>query len=210
MKRQFTLFPPKPIIIVAFIAFAFFSQAKTYTVTVQNFKFTPDTVNALVGDTIIWSWISGSVTHTTTSLNVPTGAGTWDHTLNASSSTFTYIITSAGPYNYQCNIHPSLMQGVLMVSATTGIPVPEDEHKISVYPSSVQNEFTINWNNNGLYKNDVVIGVYDVSGKRKFQTSIQEVDMNKSTINVSDLAAGVYIVNIGSPAGSESFKIVKL
>src|SRR3954464_9526521 len=91
--------------------------AATHTVTVANFSFTPTTIAATTGDTIMWVWSSGS--HTTTSLSVPTGASTWDEMINTSSTTYSYVIDEPGTYTYECSFHPS-MQGTI-VATTSGI-----------------------------------------------------------------------------------------
>ena|SRR3982751_2472704 len=95
--------------------------ANTFVVTVSDFKFTPATVNAAVGDVIVWRWQNG--THTTTSTSVPTGARPWDAPMNASSPKFRYRLRVAGTYQYHCSIHP-IMQGTINVS---GAPRPTTE-----------------------------------------------------------------------------------
>ncbi len=83
-------------------------------IKVSNFQFNPKTVNAVVGDTIIWIWVNGS--HTTTSTSVPTGAVTWNKPIDASHLRFKYILKKAGTYRYHCTIHPTLMIGTIKVT----------------------------------------------------------------------------------------------
>ena len=52
------------------------SFAKIRKITVSNFQFSPSTMNAKVGDTILWVWQSG--THNTISLGIPQGAAPWN------------------------------------------------------------------------------------------------------------------------------------
>lgn len=111
MKKLFTLF-------AALLLFKL-SFATIHPVQVSNFQFNPSTVNAVVGDTIRWTWVSG--THTTSSLTIPGGASSWNADIKGSVKTFSYKITVAGTYNYQCNIHPTLMQGI--INATGSLPV---------------------------------------------------------------------------------------
>lgn len=78
-------------------------------VTVQNFMFTPATMTVNVGDVVKWTWINGG--HTTTSLAIPAGAAAWNSPLTSNSTTFSYTVTTAGTYNYQCNPHAPDMAG---------------------------------------------------------------------------------------------------
>jgi plastocyanin len=100
------------------LAFALFfislSHATTDTVKVSNNQFTPATVNAVVGDTIVWVWVQGF--HTTTSLEVPTGANAWDTSLTSAGASYTYPLTKAGTYKYDCTIHAPAMNGTLNVT----------------------------------------------------------------------------------------------
>jgi plastocyanin len=95
------------------------SKATTWNVTVENFQFSPASLNVIVGDVIHWKWGSGS--HTTSSLSVPAGASSWDAPMTSASSTFDYTITAPGTYTYQCNIHPFQMTGT--ITATSPLPV---------------------------------------------------------------------------------------
>ena len=95
-------------------------HATTHTVQVANFSFSPNSVNATVGDTMIWQWVSGS--HTTTSTAVPGGASSWDSPITSSSQTFKYVLTVAGTYNYDCTIHSATMTATITVAAAHTTP----------------------------------------------------------------------------------------
>jgi plastocyanin len=82
----------------------------TQIVNVKNFSFSPVSFTINIGDTIRWVYVSG--THTTTSLTIPAGAAAWDHPINSSSTSFTYVPTKTGTYNYKCTFHFAMgMQG---------------------------------------------------------------------------------------------------
>ena len=94
------------------------AQAANHRVTVSNFVFTPSTVNAVVGDTITWTWVNGM--HTTTSTSVPVGARTWNKPIDMTHTRFRMRVTVAGTYNYRCNFHFAQgMVGTIVVSATS-------------------------------------------------------------------------------------------
>ncbi|HYK45822.1 MAG TPA: hypothetical protein VEV83_11670, partial [Parafilimonas sp.] len=93
---------------------ASFAQTK-HKIKVSNFQFSPATTNAVVGDIIIFVWVSG--THTTTSTSVPVGAKPWDTAMDINHPKFKYKIKVAGTYNFHCNIHPLSMTGKIIVSS---------------------------------------------------------------------------------------------
>lgn len=107
--KKFTLF-------TAFLLCSFsFLYATTIVVRVSDFQFQPKTVNAKVGDTIRWRWISGS--HTTTSVTIPANARAWDRAINTNMRNFRYRLRQAGTYQYKCTPHNSLgMTGTIIVS----------------------------------------------------------------------------------------------
>ena len=96
----------KKILLPLFCLLSLQSEAKTWTVNVQNYQFSPATLNVMVGDVIHWVLIDG--THTTSSVSVPSGANAWDSPMDITNTTFDYTVTQAGSYSYQCNFHASL------------------------------------------------------------------------------------------------------
>jgi len=91
-------------------------QSTTHNVDVGDFFFDEVSFSVAVGDTIVWTLISG--THTTTSTVVPAGAATWDYTFTGVSDTYTYIITVPGVYEYLCSFHPTTMRGSFATPAS--------------------------------------------------------------------------------------------
>ena len=96
----------KKILLPLFCLLFLQSEAKTWTVNVQNYQFSPATLNVMVGDVIHWVWMNG--THTTSSVSVPSGANAWDSPMDITNTTFDYTVTQVGSYSYQCNFHASL------------------------------------------------------------------------------------------------------
>jgi plastocyanin len=92
------------------------ASAATIRVKVQDFRFVRPTISAHVGDTIVWQWVNGM--HTTTSTNVPTGARTWNAPIDSTNTQFRYRVRVAGSYQYQCNFHVGQgMVGTINVTA---------------------------------------------------------------------------------------------
>ncbi|HWH63506.1 MAG TPA: plastocyanin/azurin family copper-binding protein [Ginsengibacter sp.] len=93
------------------------TNATTHNVSVQNFQFSPSTINVSVGDVIHFVWVAG--THTTTSTSVPAGADAWDAPIDATHTTFDYTVAQPGSYSYQCTFHASF--GMVATIAATGV-----------------------------------------------------------------------------------------
>ena len=75
-------------------------HATIHEVHVADFHFTPGHFDAIVGDTVKWTWDNGTHTTTGTSVNIPQGADTWDAPMDASNQSFEYVIKIAGDYFY--------------------------------------------------------------------------------------------------------------
>ena len=97
--------------------------AADHRVRVSDFRFSPKTVSAVVGDTITWRWQSGM--HTTTSTMVPAGARPWNAPIDVNTQMFRIRVRVAGTYSYQCNFHFAQgMTGRIVVSAASPGQVP--------------------------------------------------------------------------------------
>lgn len=125
--KKFTL-----LLMLACITICTAGFARKITIKVSNFQFSSATVNAKVGDTIIWKWVNG--VHTTTSLSVPIGAKTWDAPIDKSHKQFRYILKKTGTYKYDCTIHASVMKGTIKVTKAlaadiSSFSIKEDDTK---------------------------------------------------------------------------------
>lgn len=83
-------------------------------INVSDFQFKPKSVNAKLGDTVQFQWKNGI--HTTSSLTIPVGAAAWDALMDSAHKKFKYKLTKTGVYNYQCNIHFTVMKGKITVT----------------------------------------------------------------------------------------------
>lgn len=112
-------------VLFGFLVLFFFvtpANGTTINIDVSNFAFSIVSFDAVVGDTVKWTLVSG--THTTTSTSVPVGAATWDYTFTGVGDSFTYVITVPGVYEYYCAIHPLTMIGSF--STSVSLPFYED------------------------------------------------------------------------------------
>lgn len=168
------------------------AHATTQTITVQDFKFTPNDVTIALGDTVKYVWLNGN--HTTTSTTIPSGAATWDHPMTSSSTTFIYVPTVLGVYNYRCTPHESMGHiGKFTVVSTLGVSDYEVSRSMfNIYPNPAQSEINIAFSNNSTKISG--INVVSITGK----TVIESADLNntKKTLDVSALANGMYFVRV--------------
>ena len=115
------------------------SFATIHEIQVSNYQFSPSAVTAIVGDTIKWTWVEG--THTTTSVNIPSGAAAWDNPMTASNTTFSYKITVAGTYDFKCTPHAAFgMVGTITASGI--LPVTFSSFNVS---AGKENSALIAW-----------------------------------------------------------------
>jgi len=78
------------------------STAKTVSVAIKSFKFTPADITVNVGDTIVWT-NEDSVPHT-----VESPDGTLRSNELSKGDTYKHTFAKAGEYNYICGIHHSM------------------------------------------------------------------------------------------------------
>lgn len=112
-------------LLILTVVFALSVNATTHTINVSNFQFSPASVpNVACGDTIKWQWINGS--HTTTSTTIPAGAVSWNSNINSSTSTYMYVPTIPGTYNYHCI--PHLFTGSFVVGCASPAVVFQNDY----------------------------------------------------------------------------------
>jgi len=107
---------------LAIISVSAASAARIH-VRAADFRFGPRMINAQVGDVVIWHWVNGM--HTTTSTSVPAGAQPWNSPINSVNTEFRYRLQVAGTYRYQCNFHFAQgMRGTIVVSPASPGQIP--------------------------------------------------------------------------------------
>ena len=192
----------KIIPLILLLALVRFTSANIVTIQVGGFSFTPQTADVTVGDTISWTWTSG--THTTTSVTIPAGAAAWNVSMDNLHPTFIYVVTIPGTYNYQCNIHVAMgMTGVITVNPIGIKPissnVPEKFTLFQNYPNPFNPSTNIRFDL--PVRADVHLRIYDITGKNvatlvneKLQAGMYSVDWN-----ASNYASGVYFYQIETP-----------
>ncbi len=90
------------------------ARAATVQVTVNSSSFDPEVVNIQVGDTVIWTNVSG--VHNVESVD----GTTFSNATAPAPWTFSHTFTAAGTFPYVCVVHASFMTGTINVSGGGG------------------------------------------------------------------------------------------
>lgn len=181
-------------------------HATTLTITVKNYSFTPADATINLGDTILFTWVNGE--HTTTSTTIPSGAASWDRPMTSANTSYTYVPTVPGTYNYQCTPHVAMGHiGKFIVNGTSSISDYSVTRNIfEVYPNPAQSVLNISLNNNTKVSS---ILISDITGRQLIaQTEVKAATL---ALNISSLNAGVYFVRViqDSKTYSRKFTINK-
>ncbi|WP_131387675.1 T9SS type A sorting domain-containing protein [Flavobacterium suncheonense] len=153
------------------------------------------------GATELQSWPCGAACDSDAPGTVVSGTVTLDTPLNFTGSTYSVWLgngySGAGTSGTWANITLTLTGVTEVTTATTDFI----SSKFSVYPNPVNSIINIaNTNNIDITKTFVT----DINGR-----TVKTVSGNVSQINVSDLNAGVYFMNIETNEGTAVKKIVK-
>ena len=165
--------------------FSFNANAVTINVSVGGATnvFTPSNFTAAIGDVVVWTWMGG--THNVTSGFVPGGAASFASPTQAS-GTYSYTITTAGSYGYGCSLHLPGMTGTFTVTAA-GIADPRVDLLTVAYPNPFHNKLTIKYN--GVES----VEFYNIVGEKVKSFELSAIE-NKTEIDLTDLASGVYFL----------------
>ena len=122
-------------------------QATVHIVTCQNGPdhFLPVTVSVSLGDTIHWTWVSG--THIVGVINetdIPVGADSWNALIVEAYPTFDYVVTVAGEYHYVCHPdNPHDENGYIVAIDATAIPGSGSSGGAMLYPNPFTEELIV-------------------------------------------------------------------
>lgn len=171
-----------------------FSKAASYTITVNDFEFAPDSMTVLIGDTVQWVWQSGF--HTTTSNGIPDNAAPWNELMDSMHTSFTYIVTAPGTYHYISVPDLPGMEGEFTATFPIGISSPfladVDFHVFSnLTHNSLSVEFSIPSDGN------VEMFMYDMNGKIVLSLLSENIPSGKQSRNIyfpETITPGMYFI----------------
>ena len=97
-----------------------------------------------------------------------------------------------------------------LVCGVTSIEEATVYHKIAIYPNPSANNITINFQNPQFLKdNQAEFQIYSVNGQMVYKTKCQLNQLDNQTINVSELANGVYFLKLISSDATVIEKFIK-
>ncbi len=179
------------------------SNAVNVPVSIGASAFTPQGFSAAVGDVIVWTLAAGAGTHNVTSMIVPSGAATFNSpNLSTAGQTFSYTVTVAGTYAYDCGIMGTSMLAGFTVTSV-GIAEPNVNLLTSVYPNPFTDKISLTYNN--LSK----IEVLNVVGSLVKSVELSSIE-GTIEMNLDAMPSGIYFVRTYREGLlSETKKIVK-
>jgi plastocyanin len=191
------------LLTIAFISSFTLANAAIINVAVSSNAFTPATFSAVVGDQIVYTLVNGNHNVTSPTGGVPaTAAPIASGPMSTPGQTYTYTVTVAGTYGYQCTNHPTTMIGGFTAS-TVGILEPATDLLTQVYPNPFSDKLTVKFN--GIEKIEFV----NILGE-KVKTVTIDSQEGKLDIYFDNLPAGVYFFSTYKEGTIvESRKIIK-
>ena len=186
MKNKLLLFS-------ALLFIATGSSATIHTVSAggtDGYSFIPASLTMHPGDTIIWAWGNGS--HTTTSTNIPPGAASWNSNINTTTTSFMYVATVPGTYNYQCSFQVAMgMTGSFTVTSPSGIPTVSKTSNFTAYPNPASESLHIIFQNSSR---SVLISLTDMNGKEVLRQKSGPI--SETELDLTDIPDGTYILHV--------------
>ena len=188
MKLFFTL--------ASFAVIVSAANATIVTVTCQdgNSHFLPVTVTAVCGDTIRWTWVSGThVVGPISASDIPAGAAMWNEFIDAGpgNQSAEYVVTAAGTYHYVC--HPATPHGedgYIVVTCGTGVqPTNALSNVSSAYPNPFSEKINIETSGADL------ILIYNYVGEKIKSFSVKS-GQTKLETDLATLPKGIFFYSI--------------
>ena len=183
--KQITLFIPVAIGIALISLTTCLKAQVKYTVLTAGSTFSPNNITIDVGDTVEFKNMGGTHNVNGTQATFPSNPESFGNSIGTG-WTYIYVFNTAGNYAYRCDLHFSMgMVGAVIVNSITGVDsFVKNNDDFDVFPNPTNGYIMLK----NVDKFDF-IEILNLKGETVFKTSIIE-----STINVSNLSTGLYIV----------------
>jgi plastocyanin len=209
MKKK--IFSRALLIFLIVIAGSSYSQV-VHTIVITDFEFTPKNLTVLVGDTVRWSYTTGSFAH-----NVKADDGSFTSGVPALPPwTYNHVFTSAGNNPYYCEPHGGPggfgMSGVVIVQDPVGV---DDEQLIADKFELMQNyPNPFNPSTNIQYaisdRQFVSLKIFNILGDEVAILVNEEKDRGvyDVTFNATGLSSGMYLYKLQAGSFVETKKMI--
>jgi len=157
-------------------------------------------ITIAVDDTVTWTW--GSGTH---NLRSTGGVEMFDSGYNGPGYQFSHTFTVPGVTTYICDPHPNSMYGTVTVTATASV-VEQDIFNFNIYSAPASDIINISLDN--IINDQISIEVYDLLGRQNIN-SILNVTNGKTSLNISVLTRGIYVVKVTKGTAASVKKFIK-
>ena len=165
-----------------------------------NMSSTNQQITIAVDDTVTWTW--GSGTH---NLRSTGGVEMFDSGYYGPGYQFSHTFTVPGVTTYICDPHPNSMYGTVTVTATASVG-EQDIFNFNIYPVPAYDIINIFLDN--ITKDQISIEVYDLLGRQNIST-ISNVTNGKTSLNISGLTRGIYVVKVTKGTTASVKKFIK-
>ncbi len=192
------------IFIIGLVTLTFAAFATKYTISsTPNMTFSPATVTAQVGDTLVFN-LSG--VHTATRVS----QSAWENDGNTSNGGFNFSSSGTNEYKitandvgtvyYVCSPHASMgMKGSITVNTVTALKDAKvGDKEFSIYPNPTSGVIKFNLNKSAD------ISIYNMLG-----VFIRTLELENNNADISDLTAGVYLIKARFAGGEVVQRIIK-
>tara|TARA_B100001175_G_scaffold305922_1_gene303464 strand:- start:2215 stop:2712 length:498 start_codon:yes stop_codon:yes gene_type:complete len=157
-------------------------------------------ITIAVDDVVIWTW--GSGTH---NLRSTGGMEMFESDYYGPGYQFSHTFTVPGVTTYICDPHPNSMYGTVTVTATASVG-EQDLFNFNISPVPASDIINISFDNIG--NDQISIEVYDLLGRQNMST-ISNVTNGKTSLNISGLTRGIYIVKATSGSTTSVRRFIK-
>ena len=183
----------KIYILLITISTVFASRAATTMVNVSDNVFTPNNFTVAVGDTILWMWVNG--THTTTSTTIPMGASSWDQVIDQNTTSYMYVVSTAGTYNYRCTFHFQMgMIAQFTVEQSSGIGENISGVSLNLFSNPVNQQLQVNLKSTKTGEMTIVLN--DITGRqvKLLSSGNQTAGEHHMQYDLAELPKGMYLI----------------
>ena len=181
MKSKITL-------LFALTLFSFGSFATNHIINFGgsfNNNYVPNSLTVEVGDSVQW-W-GDFMSHPLQENTAPAGAAAFGY--NNTNPIYTYVVTIAGDYTFQCAVHG--FTGQFTATDPVGVSTVTPQNEIAIYPTTIHSFLKINLPSE---PKNLFVEVKNIVGQTQFKTELSNAVVN--TIDLSNLNNGFYFVVI--------------